>query len=264
MNEFPAGSEELRIEVLPKIQVVWKTGPEPVPDFALIRVVGCLTQSDRAWMLTNTTEPVRSGNPQPTEDERRLAEQMPLGSETFGLMVSAAYSPERVKGHKVEVRGLLIRRPTRAESTSRRWRLSIPLAAADRPSFRSPRRRAARGPANSTAVVRRRSRAGKSGRVSGRRHPRLRYRQRTQIRQAHPNMAGRGRTAARERPRHRRERANAAFVHQHGQAACGVRSGYRENRLGENLRRPLLRSLRAVSRRPNDLRALHSAARSGT
>ena len=111
MNEFPVGSEELRTELLPKIQVVSKTGPEPVPNFSLIRVVGCLTQSDQAWLLTNTTEPVRSGNPQPTEDERRVAEQIPLGSETFDLMVSAAYSPERAKGHKVEVRGLLIRRP---------------------------------------------------------------------------------------------------------------------------------------------------------
>ena len=32
------------------------------------------------WLMTNTTEPVRSGNPQPTEDERRVAEQIPLGS----------------------------------------------------------------------------------------------------------------------------------------------------------------------------------------
>jgi len=37
---------------------------------------------------------------------------MPLGSETFDLMVSAAYSPERAIGQKVEVRGFLIRRPT--------------------------------------------------------------------------------------------------------------------------------------------------------
>ena len=112
VNQFPAGSEELTTEQLPNIQLVSKTGPEPVPNFSLIRVVGCLSQSEQAWRLTNTTEPVRTGDPQPTPDDRKAAESIPLGSETFDLMVSAAYSPERVKGHKVEVRGLLIRRPT--------------------------------------------------------------------------------------------------------------------------------------------------------
>jgi hypothetical protein len=112
MNEFPAGSEELQTVQLANVQVVSKTGPEPVPNFSLIRVVGCLTQSDRAWLLTNTTEPARSGNPQPSAEERSAAANMPLGSETFDLMVSAAYSPERAIGQKVEVRGFLIRRPT--------------------------------------------------------------------------------------------------------------------------------------------------------
>jgi len=112
MNEFPAGSEELQTAQLANVQVVSKTGPEPVPNFSLIRVVGCLTQSDRAWLLTNTTEPARSGNPQPSAEERSAAANMPLGSETFDLMVSAAYSPERAIGQKVEVRGFLIRRPT--------------------------------------------------------------------------------------------------------------------------------------------------------
>ncbi len=111
MNQFPVGSEELSTELLPRIQVVSKAGPEPVPNFSLIRVVGCLSQSDQSWLLTNTTEPVRTGDPQPTADDRKAAEGVPLGSEIFDLMVSAAYSPDRVKGHKVEVRGLLIRRP---------------------------------------------------------------------------------------------------------------------------------------------------------
>ena len=48
---------------------------------------------------------------------------------------------------------------------------------------------------------------------------------------------------------------HAASVHQHSEAACGVRSGDREDRLGEDLRRHLLRSPRAVSRWRDDLRA---------
>src|SRR5687767_3133405 len=58
-NEFPAGAQELRVEDLQKIQLVGKDGPEQVPDFSLVRVVGCLMEnpSDGAWMLTHSTDP---------------------------------------------------------------------------------------------------------------------------------------------------------------------------------------------------------------
>lgn len=113
VNEFPAGDRELRVEDLTTIQVIGKDGPEPVPDFSLVRVVGCLTTnpSDGAWMLTHSTDPVRTGNPQPATGEREAAEAWPLGPRTYRLLVSAAYGPGPLKGHKVEVRGFLIRRP---------------------------------------------------------------------------------------------------------------------------------------------------------
>lgn len=113
-NEFPAGTAELRVEDLQTIQVTRKSGPEPVPDFSLVRVVGCLdtNASDGAWMLTNSTDPLRTGNPQPASDELEAAASWALGPGTFRLLVSAAYKPETHKRHKVEVRGFLIRRPT--------------------------------------------------------------------------------------------------------------------------------------------------------
>jgi hypothetical protein len=113
-NEFPAGAQELRVEDLSKIQLIGKDGPEPVPDFSLVRVVGCLgtNESDGAWMLTHSTDPARTGNPQPAVGEKEAAEAMPLGPRTYRLLVSAAYKPDTYKGHKVEVRGFLIRRPT--------------------------------------------------------------------------------------------------------------------------------------------------------
>lgn len=112
VNEFPAGSTELRTEDLPHVRLIGKSGPEPVPDFSLIRVVGCLThnQSDNSWMLTQASDPVRTGDPQPAADDREAAGHIPLGSVTFRLLVSAAYSPEQYTGHRVEVRGFLIRR----------------------------------------------------------------------------------------------------------------------------------------------------------
>jgi mono/diheme cytochrome c family protein len=112
-NEFPAGSQELRVEDLTRIQVIGKDGPEPVPDFSLVRVVGCLTtnKTDGAWMLMHSSDPVRTGNPQPAAGEREAAGTWPLGAGTYRLLVSAAYKPEPLKGHRVEARGFLIRRP---------------------------------------------------------------------------------------------------------------------------------------------------------
>ena len=100
VNEFPAGAQELRVEDLPKVQVIGKDGPERVPDFSLVRVVGCLTTnpSDGAWMLTHSTDPVRTGNPQPAAGEREAAEAWPLGPRTYRLLVSAAYTPDLSKG----------------------------------------------------------------------------------------------------------------------------------------------------------------------
>lgn len=114
VNEFPAGSQELRVDDLARIQLIGKDGPEQVPDFSLVRVVGCLTAnpSDGAWMLTRSTDPARTGNPQPATGEREEAGALSLGARTYRLLVSAAYTPGPFTGHKVEVRGFLIRRPT--------------------------------------------------------------------------------------------------------------------------------------------------------
>lgn len=110
-NEFPAGAQELRIEDLTKIQLIGKDGPEEVPNGALVRVVGCLTPAGGGWMLTRSTDPIRTGNPQPATGEREEAIASDLGARTYGLLVSAAYTPGPLTGHKVEVRGFLIRRP---------------------------------------------------------------------------------------------------------------------------------------------------------
>jgi mono/diheme cytochrome c family protein len=67
---------------------------------------------DGAWMLTHSIDPVRTGNPQPADGEREAAQAWPLGPQTYRLLVSAAYAPAPLKGHRVEVRGFLIRRPT--------------------------------------------------------------------------------------------------------------------------------------------------------
>jgi S-disulfanyl-L-cysteine oxidoreductase SoxD len=110
-NEFPTGADELRLNDLSNVRLVGKGGAEPVPNFSLVQVVGCLGQRGDAWALTNATEPARTGNPRPTAEEAASSTAAPAGTATFGLMVSAAYAPGTHSGRVVEVRGFLIRRP---------------------------------------------------------------------------------------------------------------------------------------------------------
>jgi mono/diheme cytochrome c family protein len=113
-NNFPAGRQELAADDLDHVLVVRPGGPEPVPNFLLVQIVGCLVhnESDDTWLVTDTTDPIRASQPQATPDELAAAGSKPLGTSSFQLMVSAAYAPDPHRGHKVDARGFLIRRPT--------------------------------------------------------------------------------------------------------------------------------------------------------
>ena len=117
-NEFPAGDNELRVDDLATVRLVAKGGAEPVPDFSLVQVVGCLGRRDDAWVLTNTTDPVRTGRPQPAADELAAAQATSLGKGAYRLLVSPAYSPGVHIGRVVEVRGFLIEAAGRQSNQS--------------------------------------------------------------------------------------------------------------------------------------------------
>ena len=71
-NAFPAGAEELTPGALDTVRVQAKGGPEAVPNFALVRVVGCLTRAaDKSWMLSRATEPVRTRDPNAAEETKQ-------------------------------------------------------------------------------------------------------------------------------------------------------------------------------------------------
>jgi len=113
---FPAGADELRPnpDVLASIFVVEKEGPGgPAPNFSLVQVVGCLTQSaDKSWILANGTEPVRardSGDSSPAD--LKVSEAKPMGSQAFRLLDFPILGRETRKGHKVQAKGYLIRQP---------------------------------------------------------------------------------------------------------------------------------------------------------
>ena len=104
-NGFPAGAAELKLdeEALEAIQIVQK-GSHEVPNFALVRIVGCLERGPaNTWMLT------RSSDPAVTREDTPAAPGAALGSQTFRLVSAATFNPQAHAGQKMEARGLLYR-----------------------------------------------------------------------------------------------------------------------------------------------------------
>jgi len=116
-NGFPAGTEELKSDVLEQIMVVAKDGPKPVPDGSLVRVVGCLVQrTESTWMLIDATEPIREKvADKTTPDELKRSEAMPAGSLRFRLVnfdyISPDFRPDPYNGQRVQTKGYLVRQP---------------------------------------------------------------------------------------------------------------------------------------------------------
>jgi mono/diheme cytochrome c family protein len=113
VNQFPAGSGELTLNDLERILIVGKDGPKPVPDFALVTVVGCLAPpANSRWSLRNASEPVRTRNPvESTAAELTAAAARPGGAHTFGLLDTVNFSGELRAGRWMEAKGFLMRSP---------------------------------------------------------------------------------------------------------------------------------------------------------
>ena len=111
-NAFPAGPEALTAAHAPEIDVYGADGPDAVPNFALVQVVGCLDRDadDRNWMLTDASEPLRTRDPEASEDDLlTITQSIPLSDNTFELMYVFP-DPIAYQGHRVETKGFLIRR----------------------------------------------------------------------------------------------------------------------------------------------------------
>ena len=111
-NKFPTGDADLAIDRLDEIRIQGKDGPTEVPSFAMVQVIGCLTQeSSEVYKVTSATEAVRARDPKESAgEELEAAKAAPLGKSTYGLLRNVIYlEPENLVGHKVEVKGFLIR-----------------------------------------------------------------------------------------------------------------------------------------------------------
>jgi hypothetical protein len=85
----------------------------PSPDRTpIVEVVGCLSQAGVDWMLANATDPADSTTVFTTPETLKAAAEKPLGTQKYRLLGTSSFSPERHKGHKMAVKGLLIKSGT--------------------------------------------------------------------------------------------------------------------------------------------------------
>jgi len=112
-NEMPAGSTELKPDVLDKVDVVGKDGPKPVPNFAPVLSVGCLIETgENRWVLINASEPVRTRDSfKKIEKELKASQDRPLGQYTFRMADAENFEAPTNVGKKVQVKGVIVRSP---------------------------------------------------------------------------------------------------------------------------------------------------------
>jgi S-disulfanyl-L-cysteine oxidoreductase SoxD len=113
-NQFPAGPNPLTPEGLDTIYIQHKDGPQPLPNGALVRVAGCLTQTGQLWSVSEATDPLRTRTSE-TKDfqEFEAAKNQAPGTQTYRLanlgFVAATFKPEAHLGERLLVKGTLVR-----------------------------------------------------------------------------------------------------------------------------------------------------------
>jgi hypothetical protein len=85
-------------------------GSAPNPDLLpIVESVGCLLQTGADWNLANATEAATSTTSFTTPEAVKAAAEKPLGNQQYRLLGTSPFSPERHKGHKMAVKGILIK-----------------------------------------------------------------------------------------------------------------------------------------------------------
>jgi S-disulfanyl-L-cysteine oxidoreductase SoxD len=115
-NDFPAGNTDLGIAGLPAIHIEEKSGPQPLPSFAVVQIVGCTAKGDGDnWTLVQSTDPIRVRNAgRATPDELKVAAAKTLGSLTFplqNLAMAGIDGSSLQEGRRMLAKGVLIRQP---------------------------------------------------------------------------------------------------------------------------------------------------------
>jgi len=85
--------------------------PQGARAIPIVETVGCLVEApNRAWTLTNAAAPTQSGRAGFSRPEEvKAAEGRGLGSQQFHLIGMTEMNPSPHRGHRVLVKGLLIK-----------------------------------------------------------------------------------------------------------------------------------------------------------
>jgi mono/diheme cytochrome c family protein len=118
-NKYPAGDEELtpdstalaNILIARSSAAAKAVASQPITTGSLVQVVGCLQNGPGGWMLTQTTAPVRTENPDASPaDQRSKLAAMPAGAGNIRLL--GIYSSlDEHKGHRMEGKGFIVKDP---------------------------------------------------------------------------------------------------------------------------------------------------------
>ena len=150
-NGFPPGPNELTADALDGVRVLpgRPKPPPPIGDFSYVEVVGCLTAEPASpkrgsakagtWILTRASAPSVPASNSPSAGLKLqtdaptpftpAAAAIPLGNETFHLLDAMAYAPQDHAGHKMYVRGLLIKLPGEMRLTISTFEMLSPTCA---------------------------------------------------------------------------------------------------------------------------------------
>jgi mono/diheme cytochrome c family protein len=114
LNSYPDGMSELAVADLAGIRIPGQTGNL---EFALVQVVGCLVQSGRSWTLASATDPSRTREPDPAnDDEAARLDSLPAGTRTFRLQ-QVYGAPTGWTDQKVAAKGFLTKTATEERVT---------------------------------------------------------------------------------------------------------------------------------------------------
>jgi len=83
-----------------------ETRPDQTP---IVEAVGCLSQAGADWILTNASDAAVSTTTFTTPEAVKAAAGKPLSTQQYRLLGTSPFSPDRHKGHKLVVKGLLIK-----------------------------------------------------------------------------------------------------------------------------------------------------------
>jgi hypothetical protein len=106
-NGFPAGSVELKVELLDSILLTGTDGPAVLPPNSLVRLVGCLVADGEGHALMQVANPTRVRTADETfPEELALSAATPSGAGSYALRNADRFAAAEKIGQRVQAKGV--------------------------------------------------------------------------------------------------------------------------------------------------------------